>query len=112
MSERPTFHRCAAGADRAHRPDAHRGHQLAGRVHLPDRAIPGAATTVTSGSKITRFWRLTAFQNAGKPRFRSEQNSHCIQRVTDEPGIFAHVFADKIPALLAPKSRVPLVGVV
>jgi hypothetical protein len=48
-----------------HRPDAHRGHQLAGRVHLPDRAIPGPATTVTSGSKITRFWRLNG---SSKPR--------------------------------------------
>jgi hypothetical protein len=56
--ERPTFDRCAAAADWAHRPDAYGGHQLAGRVHLPDRAIPGPATTVTSGSKITRFWRL------------------------------------------------------
>jgi len=57
--ERPTFHRGAAGADRTHRPDTHRGHQLAGRVHLPDRAIPGPATTVTSGSEITRFWWLS-----------------------------------------------------
>ena len=56
--ERPTFHRGTAGADRAHRANAYRGHQFAGRVHLPDRAIPGPATTVTSGSKITRFWRL------------------------------------------------------
>ena len=61
--ERPTFHRCAAGADRAHRPDAHRGYQLAGRVHLPDRAIPGPAVTVTSGSKITRLWRLNGSSN-------------------------------------------------
>src|SRR5271156_5344978 len=44
--ERPTFHRYAARADRRHRPDAHGGHQLAGRVHLPDRAIPGSATAV------------------------------------------------------------------
>ena len=56
--ERPTFHRRAAGTDRAHRPDAHGGHQLARRIHLPDRAIPGPTITVTSSSKITRLWRL------------------------------------------------------
>ena len=65
-SERPAP-LCAAGAGRAHRPDAHRGHQLAGRVHLPDRAIPGPTTTVTSGSKITRLWRLNG---SSKPRKR------------------------------------------
>lgn len=56
--EGSTLHGRAAGADRPHCPDAHRGYQSARRIHLPDRAIPGPATTVTSGSKITRFWRL------------------------------------------------------
>ncbi|MGO8856898.1 MAG: AAA family ATPase, partial [Steroidobacteraceae bacterium] len=40
-------------------------------------------------------------------RFRREQSSHCIQQVTDVPGNFAHAFANKVPALLARKSRVP-----
>jgi hypothetical protein len=31
----------------------------------------------------------------------------CIQQVTDAPGIFAHVFADTVPARLARKSREP-----
>jgi hypothetical protein len=48
-----------------------------------------------------------ALQSTDKRCFRSEQNGHCIQQVTDVPGIFAHVFADKVPALLARKSRVP-----
>jgi hypothetical protein len=64
--ERLTFHRGAAPPDRAHRPDAHGGHQLAGRVHLPDRAIPGPAVTVTSGSKITRHWRLNGSSKTPK----------------------------------------------
>jgi len=37
-----------------------------------------------------------ALQNADKRFFRSEQNGHCIQQVTDARGIFAHVFADKV----------------
>src|SRR5271163_4131569 len=48
-----------------------------------------------------------ALQNAEKRHFRSEQNGHCDQQVTDVPGNFAHVFANKVPALLAPKSRGP-----
>jgi hypothetical protein len=40
--------------------------------------------------------------------FRSEQNGHCDQQVTDVPRNFAHVFANKVPALSARKSRVPL----
>ena len=35
----------------------------------------------------------------------SEQNGPCIQQVIEVPGIFAHVFANKVPALLARKSR-------
>jgi TnpA family transposase len=106
--ERPTFHRGAAGADRTHRPDTHRGHQLAGRVHLPDRAIPGPATTVTSGSKITRLWRLNDPSERRKRHFCSDQNSHCIHQVIDLSDIFAHVFKYNVPALLARKSTVPL----
>ncbi len=34
--------------------------------HLPDRAISGPATTVTSGSNITRFWRLNAYSDHRK----------------------------------------------
>ncbi len=49
-----------------------------------------------------------ALQNTAKWRFRREQSSHCIQQVTDVPGNFAHAFANKVPALLARKSRVPL----
>ena len=52
-----------------------------------------------------------ALRNADKRCFRSERNGHCIQQVTDVPGIFAHVFAEKVPALLARKSREPLYGV-
>src|ERR1700677_4722420 len=48
-----------------------------------------------------------ALQNPKKSCFRSEQNGHCLQHVTGVPGIFAHVFVDKVPALLARKSRVP-----
>src|SRR3984957_11806661 len=44
-------------------------------------------------------------QNAEKRYFHSEQNGHCIQPVTDVPSNFAHVFTDKVPALLARKSR-------
>jgi hypothetical protein len=51
-----------------------------------------------------------ALQNAEKRHFRSEQNGHCDQPVTDVPGNFAHVFANKVPALLARKSRVPQGG--
>jgi hypothetical protein len=49
-----------------------------------------------------------AHQNADKRCFRIEQNGQCIQQVTEVLGILAHVFADKVPALLARKSRVPL----
>ena len=45
----------AARPDRAHRPEAHRGHKFSGRVHLPDRAISGSATTVTSAAKSRAF---------------------------------------------------------
>jgi hypothetical protein len=48
-----------------------------------------------------------ALQNAEKRCSRSDQKGNYIQQVTDVPGIFAHVFADKVPALLAWKSRVP-----
>ncbi len=48
-----------------------------------------------------------ALQNAEKNHFRSEQNGYCHQQVTDVPGNFAHAFANKVPALLAQKSRVP-----
>jgi hypothetical protein len=48
-----------------------------------------------------------ALQNAEKRYFRSEQKGNYFQQVTDVPGIFAHVFADKVPALLARKSREP-----
>ncbi len=51
-----------------------------------------------------------ALQNPEKGCFRSAQNGHCLQQVTGAPGIFAHVFVDQVPALLARKSRVPLVG--
>jgi hypothetical protein len=51
-----------------------------------------------------------ALQNAEKNHFRSEQNGYCHQQVTGVPGNFAHVFANKVPALLARKSRVPQVG--
>jgi hypothetical protein len=69
---------------------------------------PGSATTVTSGSKITRFWRLNGSSERRKNHFRSEQNGYCHQQVTDVPGNFAHVFAKKVPSLLAQKSRGPL----
>ena len=46
-------------------------------------------------------------QNPERGCFRSEQNGHCIQQVTDALSIFAHVFTDKVPALLARKSREP-----
>ena len=49
-----------------------------------------------------------ALQNPKKSCFRSEQNGHCLQHVTGVPGIFAHVFVDKVPALLARKSRLAL----
>jgi hypothetical protein len=45
--------------------------------------------------------------NAANCCFRSEQNSHCIQQVSNVPGYFAKDFKDKAPALLAPKSRGP-----
>ncbi len=48
-----------------------------------------------------------ALQNDEERHFRSEQNDHYLQQVIDVPGIFAHVFVDKVPALLAPKSRGP-----
>ena len=52
-----------------------------------------------------------ALQNTEKRHFRSEQNGHCDQQVTDVPRNFArnfaHVFANKVPALSARKSRVP-----
>src|SRR5271163_4094210 len=51
-----------------------------------------------------------ALQNAAKWRFRSEQNGDCIQQVIDVSDIPAHVFVDKVPALLARKSRGPRVG--
>lgn len=38
----------------------------------------------------------------------SHSSWRCIQQVVEVPGIFAHVFADKAPALLARKSREPL----
>jgi hypothetical protein len=50
-----------------------------------------------------------ARQNAEKRCFLSKQNGHCIQQVTGLPGIFPHVFAHEVPALLARKSRGPLV---
>ena len=49
---------CATRTGGANRPDAHRGHQFARRVYLPDRAVQGSTATVTSGSKITRLCRL------------------------------------------------------
>ena len=52
-----------------------------------------------------------ALQNAEKRCFRSEQNGHYIQQVTDVPGNFAHVFTNKVPALLARKSRGPRVAI-
>ena len=48
-----------------------------------------------------------ALQDANQRGFRSEQNGLCIQQVTDAPSTFADVFADKVPALLARKSRGP-----
>jgi len=47
-------------------------------------------------------------QNADKHCFRGQQNGHCIQQVTGLPGDFPHVFTDKVPELLARKSRAPL----
>ncbi len=49
-----------------------------------------------------------ALQNPEKGCFRSGQNGHYLQQVTDVLGIFAQVFMDEVPALLARKSRVPL----
>ena len=49
-----------------------------------------------------------ALQNTEKRYSHSEQNGRFIQQVTDVPGIFAYVFKNKVPALLARKSRVPL----
>jgi len=49
-----------------------------------------------------------AVQNAEKNCFRSGQNGPYYQKVIDVPGIFAPVFANKVPALLARKSRGPL----
>ena len=46
-------------------------------------------------------------RNHEKRYLLSEQNGHCVPQVTGVPSIFAHVFADKVPALLARKSRVP-----
>jgi hypothetical protein len=48
------FTLCRRGGSGAS-PDAHGGHQLAGSVQLPHRALRGRAITVTSGSKITRL---------------------------------------------------------
>ncbi len=48
-----------------------------------------------------------AVQNAEKNCFRSGQNGPYYQKVIDVPGIFAPVFANKVPALLARKSRGP-----
>jgi hypothetical protein len=36
-----------------------------------------------------------AAQNAEKRYFLTEQNGHCIQQVTDVPGIFALVFREQ-----------------
>jgi hypothetical protein len=49
-------------------------------------------------------------QIADKRYLHSEQNGLCIQQVIEVPGIFVHVFANKVPALLARKSRVPLLA--
>jgi len=49
-------------------------------------------------------------QNADKRCFRGQQNGHCIQQVTGLPGDFPHVFTDKVPALLARKSKVPRIA--
>ena len=63
-----------------------------------------AWNTMTMQSVLDRW-------NAEKRYLHSEQNGPCIQQVIEVPGIFAHVFANKVPALLARKSRVPQVGV-
>jgi hypothetical protein len=49
-----------------------------------------------------------ALQNPENGSYRSEQKGHFIQQVTDALGNFAHVFANKVPALLPRKSREPL----
>jgi hypothetical protein len=58
-------------------------------------------------AKSRAFGGQMALQNAEKRCFRSEQKGNYIQQVTDVPGIFAQVFADKVPVLLARKSRLP-----
>ena len=49
-----------------------------------------------------------ALQNAEKSYFHSEQNGLCIQQIIEVHDIVAHDFANKVPALLARKSREPL----
>jgi hypothetical protein len=88
MLERPTLHRCAARADRAHRADVHRGHQLAGRVHLPDRA----ATTVTSGSKITRLRRLNGPPERRDATFAANRKAIIFSRLPMYP-VFSPMFS-------------------
>jgi hypothetical protein len=61
-----SVHGRAAATDRADRPDAHRGHQFAGCIHLPNRAVPGTTATVTFGSEITRLWRLNGSSKSRK----------------------------------------------
>ena len=48
-----------------------------------------------------------AHQNAAKCHFHSEQNDYCIQQVTDARSDFVQDFSEKVPALLALKSRGP-----
>jgi hypothetical protein len=48
-----------------------------------------------------------AAQNAEKRHLLTEQNGHCLQQVTDVPGMFSVVFVNKVPALLTRKSSEP-----
>jgi len=49
-----------------------------------------------------------AAQNGEQRPFLTEPNALCIQQLTDVPGIFALVFGNKVPALLARESSEPL----
>jgi hypothetical protein len=51
-----------------------------------------------------------ARQSAEKRYFYSAQNGSCIQQVIAVSGNFADVSANKVPALLARKSKAPRVA--
>jgi hypothetical protein len=58
--------RRAAGTHRTHRADPYRGHQLARRVPLPDRAICRTTGAVIAGGEISRRWPLRRPDTPGK----------------------------------------------